>query len=169
MPDVVLVIAQRVFRDEEYAEPKRVLEEHGATVVTASEQPGPAVGKLGLQVDAEIGIEEAASRVWDAAVFIGGAGASTYFDDARAHKLARDTYDAGKIVGAICIAPSTLAHAGMLEGVDATAFASQETDLRAHGANWTGDPVTVDGRIATASGPEAAAEFGEAVAKLLGI
>jgi len=169
MPDVVLVIAQQVFRDEEYAEPKRVLEGRGAHVVTASVKQGPAIGKLGMRAEAELGIAEAADREWDAAVFIGGAGAAVFHDDPDAQRLAHETYDAGRIVGAICIAPSTLAHAGMLKGVRATAFSSQEDDLRAHGAVWTGEPVTVDGRIATANGPESAEQFGEVLAELLGI
>ena len=41
MERVVMVIAPAVFRDEEYAEPKTVLESRGADVVTASTRPGP--------------------------------------------------------------------------------------------------------------------------------
>ncbi len=76
---------------------------------------------------------------------------------------------AGKIVAAICIAPSVLAHAGLLRGVRATAFSSQHDDLLAHGALWTGDPVTVDGAIITGNGPSAARDLGMAVADALGL
>lgn len=171
MPTVLMVIAQQVFRDEEYAEPKRVLEEHGATVVTASVAPGEAVGRFGLRAHADIALADALApeKHWDAVIFVGGAGASVFFDDASAHELATRLFDAGAVVSAICIAPSTLARAGLLRGVPATAFASQQDDLRAHGALWTGDPVTVSGRLITANGPEAAHEFGEAVAEALGI
>ena len=51
----------------------------------------------------------------------------------------------------------------------ATAFPDREDDLRARGAIWTGEPVTVDGRIITGNGPEAASAFGETVAEALGI
>lgn len=169
MPDVVMVIAPEIFRDEEYAEPKAVLEGHGANVVTASVAPGECIGKLGLRAQASLSLHEAAARDWDAAVFVGGAGAQVFFDDPDAHRLARQTLDRGAVVGAICIAPSVLARAGLLSGVSATAFPSQQADLETHGALWTGDPVTVDGRIATANGPEAAIAFGEALAELLGI
>ena len=74
-----------------------------------------------------------------------------------------------RLLAAICIAPTTLAHAGLLDGVRATAFPDREDDLRAHGAVWTGAPVTVDGRIITGNGPEAAADFGEAIAEALGV
>jgi protease I len=169
MAHVVMVIAPQMFRDEEYAEPKRVLESRGAQVVTASVAPGECIGKLGMRATAEISVTDAAERVWDAAIFVGGAGASVFFDDDAAHELARRALEAGSVLAAICIAPSTLAHAGLLSGRKATAFASQQQDLIAHGATWTGARVTVDDRLVTGNGPEAAEEFGERIGDLLGL
>lgn len=168
MPEVVMVIAPSVFRDEEYAEPKRVLESRGVSVTTASVAAGECIGKLGMRATADAALHDISSMPWDAAIFVGGGGAVVFFDDPDAHRLARDTASHGGVVAAICIAPSTLAHAGLLDGVRATAFPSQRDDLRSYGAVWTGEPVTVDGRIVTANGPEAATEFGESVAELLG-
>lgn len=169
MKSAVLVIAQHVFRDEEYAEPLAVLERRGVRPVTASREAGAAVGKLGMRAEAGMSIAEAAEQEWDAAVFIGGAGAAEYFDDPTAHRLARETLESGGVVGAICIAPSILARAGLLRNVRTTAFASQQQDVQEHGAIWTGDDVTVDGRIVTANGPGAATIFGEALGDLLGL
>lgn len=169
MPDVVIVIAPEIFRDEEYAEPKAVLEGRGARVVTASVAPGQCIGKLGMTAEATMSVDDAAARGWDAAVFVGGAGARVFFDDAGAQRLASKTLARGGVVAAICIAPSVLAQAGLLVGVRSTAFPSQEDDLRSHGAEWTGEPVTVDGRIVTANGPDAATPFGDSIADLLGI
>ena len=169
MSNVLMIIAPSVFRDEEYAEPKRVLESRGAHVVTASVSPGQCIGKLGLVAHAEMSVAQAEQQAWDAVVFVGGGGASVFFDDPVSHTLAQDSLDNGAIVAAICIAPSTLARAGLLRGVNATAFISQKDDLIAHGALWTGSRVSVDGRIVTANGPEAATEFGEALAQLLGL
>ena len=160
MADVVMVIAPDTFRDEEYDEPKRLLESHGAEVTTASTAPGECIGKLGLTAHADISLSDAARRSWDAVVFVGGGGAQRFFDDPSAHRLARDVLASGAVVAAICIAPSVLAHAGLLEGVSATAFPSQKDDLAAHGAVWNDGPVVVDGRVITANGPEAASEFG---------
>lgn len=167
MARALVVIAPEVFRDEEYAEPKRVLEEHGAEVTTASTRPGLCIGKLGMQATAEMSLADASERQWDAVLFIGGAGASVFFDDPVAHEVATSSAARGAIVAAICIAPSTLARAGLLRERRATAFASQRDDLIAHGALWSDDDVVVDGRIVTANGPAAAARFGEAVADLL--
>jgi protease I len=169
MPHVVMIIAPAVFRDEEYAQPKSVLEARGATVVTASVEPCVAVGRFGLKARATISVEQACERSWDAVVFIGGGGSKVFFDDAAAHALARVQARCDGVLAAICIAPSTLARAGLLQGVRVTAFPDREEDLIAHGAEWTGEPVTIDGRIITGSGPEAATAFGEAIADAIGI
>lgn len=169
MPHIVMVIAPEIFRDEEYAEPKAVLEAAGATVVTASTEPRQCIGKLGMHAAATISVADAAQRDWDAAVFVGGGGAQIFFDDPSAHALARQALASGAVLAAICIAPSVLARAGLLRGVLATAFPSQRDDLIAHGAIWSDGPVVVQGRVVTANGPEAAAEFGRRIAGLLGI
>ncbi len=167
MGTVLFVIAQRIFRDEEYAHPRDVLETRGFEVVTASEEAGPAVGRFGLEVEADIALEDAVASGYDAVVFIGGAGAATFFDDPLAHNIARTLHEDGRVVAAICIAPSTLAHAGLLDGIRVTSFPSQREDLEIHGAIWTGADVEIDGSIITASGPDAARAFGEAIADSL--
>lgn len=169
MPNVLMVIAPEVFRDEEYAHPKAVLEARGATVTTASVAPGTCRGKLGMTAEASLGVDEADASEYNAVVFIGGAGAQVFFDDPAAHTLARATLESGGVLGAICIAPSILGHAGLLESVRVTSFPSQEDDLRQHGATWTGAPVEIDGAIVTANGPDAAQDFGHAIADAIGL
>ncbi len=169
MPEVVMVIAPETFRDEEYSEPKHVLESRGASVTTASTAPGECIGKLGMRAMATMSVATATERTWDAVVFVGGAGARVFFDDPAAHTLARDAVSRGSVLGAICIAPSVLAHAGLLDGVHATAFPSQEEDLRAHGAHFDARAVVTSGRIVTANGPESATPFGDALAEMLGL
>jgi len=166
---VLMVIAPDQFRDEEYAHPREILEGRGATITTASVAPGPCRGKLGMMARAQVALAEADPARYDAVVFVGGGGAQIYFDDADAHRIARTMHENGKIVAAICIAPSILARAGLLKDVHATAFSSQENDLREHGALWTGAPVQVDGAIVTGNGPAAARDFGMAIADLLGL
>ena len=78
----------------------------------------------------------------DALVFVGGVGASEYFPDRTAHRLAQEAAQAEKLLGAICFASSTLANAGVLEGLEATCFPSREAHLRSKGALPTGAPVT---------------------------
>ncbi len=117
MAEVLMVLAPSAFRDEEYAEPRKVLEGHGATVVTASVAAGSCRGMLGMTAQAELSLSQAATRAWDAVVFVGGGGSTVFFDDPAAHALAAEALGRGAVLGAICIAPSTLARAGLLRGV----------------------------------------------------
>lgn len=55
-----------------------------------------------------------------------------------------------KYVTAICAAPSILGHYGILEGRKATCYPGFEKDL--FGAEYTGEGVTVDGKIVTGRG-----------------
>ncbi len=167
MVEVLFVIAPDQFRDEEYELPREVLESRGASVTTASVAPGPCRGKLGLIAQADAALSDIDPSLFDAVVFVGGAGSSVFFDDPDAHLIAHSVYEADGILGAICIAPSTLAHAGLLRGVRATAFPTQRGDLEAHGAHFTGSAVERSDRIVTANGPEAAHDFGVALAEVL--
>ena len=66
-------------------------------------------------------------------------------------------------MAAICIAPVTLANAGLLKGRKATVYQSQTDALVRGGAHYTKAAVQVDGRIITADGPDSATRFGEAI------
>ena len=116
MPDILMVIAPETFRDEEYAVPRQIFEQHGARVVTASSKVGPITGKLGMVAIAGLQLASADASDYGAIVFVGGAGAQVYFDDPIAHALAHSAFNANKVLAAICIAPSILARAGLLAG-----------------------------------------------------
>ena len=164
MARALMVVAPETFRDEEYAHPKQVLESRGVLVDTASTRRGICRGRFGLTTEANLAIGEADAADYDAVIFVGGGGAEIYFDDVVAHALATRAYELGRIVAAICIAPSVLAHAGLLAERHVTSFETRQKDLEAHGARFTGRPVEVDATIITANGPDAAYEFGETIA-----
>lgn len=164
---VALVIAEKVFRDEEYQVPKEILEKAGFKVLTVSTTLQQAVGKLGLLVQPDTLLQELRDKQLDALIFIGSGGSSQYFEDPVAHELARYFYNEGKIVGAICIAPVILANAGLLKGKKATVFPDGKDVLAKNGAVYTGNKVEIDQRIITGCGPEAAEVFGKELVRLL--
>lgn len=164
---VLFVIAPQNFRDEEYQRPRQVLEQAGWQVEVASRQVKEAKGMLGAKVSVDKDISQVNIDDYEGIIFVGGTGAAVYFEDQTALSIAKTAYEKGKVVGAICIAPSILANAGILQGKNATSFPSEEENLKNHGANYTGLGVTVDGKIVTASGPQAAEEFGQKLVEVL--
>ena len=84
-------------------------------------------------------------------------------------RIARETFAAKIPLGAICIAPTILAAAGVLAGKKATVWDSegeQITFLKQCGAEYSGESVTRDGLIVTGNGPKAAEEFGRMFAAI---
>jgi protease I len=166
---VLMVVAPANFRDEEAFTPKKILEEAGASVVIVSSGVSQAKGMFGRILAIEEDISRAGTGGYEAMVFVGGTGASTFFNSPAALNLAKNFFQSGKVVAAICIAPSILANAGLLSGKKATAFSSESGNLIAKGAEYTGEAVTVDGKIVTARGPEAAEEFGRKLVEILSV
>ena len=163
----VFVIAQDNFQDKELLDSKKVLTERGIEVKVAAKTRDKAVGKLGTKLEPDLAIAEIETKDFDAIVFIGGLGAADYFTDDQVLQLVRDFKEVDKILGAICMAPSILANAGVLIGKTVTSFPSEEENLRDKGADYTGMQVETDGKIVTGKDPTAAIEFGEKLAYLL--
>ncbi|MDQ7821515.1 MAG: DJ-1/PfpI/YhbO family deglycase/protease [Candidatus Eremiobacteraeota bacterium] len=164
---VVFIIAQKDFRDEEYKIPSDMLKAKGAQVKVASAARGEASGMLGLRVNADLALKEVTPNDYDAVVFVGGPGAQVFFNDREAHRIARETASKGKVLAAICLAPSILARAGVLKGKKATVFESESATLTGAGARYTSSQVVQDGLVITADGPEGAKKFGELIVKAL--
>ncbi len=164
---VLMIIAPKNFRDEELLEPKGVLTQAGAVVEVASTSLDTAVGMLGAEVGVDLLVDSVRVADYDAVVFVGGMGASQYWESTKAHSIAQEASQTGKVLGAICIAPVTLANAGLLREKKATVWASEKERIEAKGAKYTGSSVQVDGRIITADGPKAAREFGQTILKAL--
>ena len=165
---VLMVIAQKQFRDEELFIPKQILEAEGASVTVASEHGGDCDGMLGGRAQADMMIARADAATFDAVVVVGGAGSPKWlWDSAPLHKTLRAASASSKVVAAICLGPGALAKAGVLKGAEATVYETPESlaALRDGGAKFVRkDCVVAPGRkLVTASGPHAAKEFGLAL------
>ncbi|MCS7228318.1 MAG: DJ-1/PfpI family protein [Endomicrobia bacterium] len=162
-----MIIAKNNFRDEEYLKPKEVFIKAGFIVETFSSSLGIAKGMLGATVEVDKVLSELKVEEYDAVVFVGGVGSSEYWNDSLAHKIAQEAVSKNKVIAAICIAPITLAKAGILKGKKATVYPTEISQLKQLGANYIENNVVVDGKIITASGPHAAEEFGEKIKEIL--
>ncbi len=169
---IAMVVAFEGYQDKELEIPKGKFEAAGFTVQTVSFYAGTATGSLGGKAKVDLLLEDAVKKVDDyaAVVFVGGPGSVFYHKEKLAHQLARDALAKGKVVAAICLAPFTLAYAGVLKGVKATSWTGGEftaEKLGAEGAYFRDEPVVIENRIVTANGPAAAGDFAEAILGLL--
>jgi protease I len=164
---VLMVLASRDFRDEEYVQPREAFEEAGASATVASSTTREVTGMLGMKVTPDVLLDDVDPAQFDAVVFVGGLGSTEYFDSAAAHRIAQSAAGAGKPVGAICFAPVVLANAGLLDGKTATCYPTQSGNLKRKGARYTGKLVERDGNLVTGDGPLAAQQFGKALVELL--
>ena len=169
---IVMIIAFRDFRDEEYFVPEEILKEAGAKIKTASNQKGRALGADGGEVEIDLLISEINMAEFDALLFIGGPGCLEALDNENSYKIIRDAVAQNKVLAAICISPVILAKAGVLEGKKATVWSSPMAKdsikiLKDYGAIYQEEMVAIDGKIITANGPAAAKEFSQAIIEAL--
>ncbi|HXW85763.1 MAG TPA: DJ-1/PfpI family protein [Candidatus Bathyarchaeia archaeon] len=167
---VVLIVAFEGFQPQEYGTTKKVLEEGGYSVVTASTKKGAAVAKDGSTVPVDIPIKEVRAPAYDAIVFIGGPGTMPQLNNELSYTLIKSAVEHNKIVAAICIATRILAYAGVLTDKQATGW-DGDNELAAlykdKQVKILREDVVVDGTIITATGPTAAQDFGKALVKAL--
>ena len=166
---VLIIIAPEGYQDVEYQGTRDGLEGAGYEITVGSTEAGECRGKLGGSEQATVALRDVNIEDYDKIAFIGGPGAHALAQDPEALRIAGETARAGKPLGAICIAPTILAKAHVLEGKRATVWDSggeQQALLEKYGAEYTGEEVTIDGQIVTGNGPAAAEEFGKTLARL---
>lgn len=105
---------------------------------------------------------------YDGIVLPGGMPGTTHLmEDETVNRVIKEFAQDGKLVAAICAAPSVLGNAGLLEGKTATCYPGVEGKLT--GANFVTNSVAKDGNIITSRGLGTAIDFAaEIVAYLNG-
>ncbi|PIY78799.1 MAG: DJ-1 family protein [Parcubacteria group bacterium CG_4_10_14_0_8_um_filter_35_7] len=165
---IVMILAPHDFRDEEYFDSREVFEKNGIEVFTSSSSL-EIRSVFGKNMKVDFVIDKVDVKEFDGIVFVGGPGATEYQEDSRAHIIAQEAIKNEKVLGAICIAPTILAKAGVLKGKNVTVWKSAQTleILKEGEANFLNKDVVVDGKIVTANGPKAAKGFAQEIVKLL--
>jgi SagB-type dehydrogenase family enzyme len=159
----LLIVPANDFRDEELAETRRILTEANISITIASSKIGPLTGLSGGLAASETSLDNIHVDDFDTIIFIGGPGASEFFNNQAALTIAREAAAKHKVLAAISIAPTILANAGVLRDLRATAFITQRESIQKSGSHYTGMPVERDGLIITSSGPMAAVPFAQAI------
>lgn len=163
----VLCLLGEGFEEIEAITPIDLLRRAGADVVLASLHDEPLVrGRSNIVVETEIPLSRLQAEAFDLLLLPGGPGVAALRKDGRAAKLAGEFEAAGKLISAICAAPTILHDAGLLAGKRFTAHSSVQGEL----PEALGDErVVQDGRLITSRGAGTALDFGLAlVAELYG-
>ncbi len=155
----VAILAANGFEQVELTEPKRALEEAGATASIGSPESGKVKGwKLtnwGDELPVDVPLEEAKADDFDALVLPGGVmNPDKLRRNEWALQFVRAFFEAGKPIAAICHGPWTLIDAGLVDGRTMTSYASIQTDLKNAGANWVDKEVVVDNGLVTSRCPD---------------
>lgn len=167
---VILIVASKGYQPIEYGETKKILEDGGMSVITASDRPGMVVASNNTTTEAKLDLNNIIPDRYDGIFFIGGPGTMDHLDNETSYALIRKTAQAGILFGGICISPRILAKAGVLKGKHATGWDDDnelDSVFKEYGVIREPKDVAVDGNIVTATCPAAAKTFGKTILKLL--
>jgi 4-methyl-5(b-hydroxyethyl)-thiazole monophosphate biosynthesis len=155
MPTVLVPLA-RGFEEIEAVTVIDVLRRAGLEVVVAALAGETVEGAHGIRVATERPLAAVTGADFDAIVLPGGQPGSDHLRaDERVRALVQTLARAGKIVAAICAAPTVLEAAGVLAGRRATAFPGEELPS----ADYSFDRVVEDGNVITSRAAGTAMEF----------
>ena len=157
---VAILIAPEGTEHVEFEEPKKAVEQAGATVDVVGAQTGDVQTvnndlEPGETVTVERAFSEASPEDYDALIVPGGAvGADKLRGDDEAVGFVRSFFEQAKPVGVICHGPWTLVEADVVKGRTLTSFPTLQTDVRNAGGEWVDEEVVTDQGLVTSRGPD---------------
>jgi deglycase len=155
----IAIAAADMVERVELVEPRKALEEAGATTELISLKPGKITSFDHFDPADKIPVDKAVEEVdaadYDALMIPGGVGNPDQLrSDENMVSFVRDFFDQGKPVAAICHAPWVLIDAGVVRGRTMTSWPTVGTDLRNAGAEWVDKEVVVDSGLVTSRKPD---------------
>jgi protease I len=165
-----MVIAPNNFRDEELLVPRDAFIAMGWPVDTVSTQTGIATGMLGATEAITQTLEDIEATDYRSVVVVGGMGSIEYlWHNKTLHHILKTVNTQGGVIAGICLSAAVPALAGLAEGKQLTVYETPDSvaAITNNGGTYTNEAVTVDGRLITARGPEAAEAFATAIVAAL--
>ena len=155
----VAILATNGFEQSELFEPKKALEDAGATAHVVSLESGEIKGwdkdNWGKTIKVDVEIKNAKANDYNALVLPGGVmNPDKLRTDENVLEFVKAFFDAGKPVAAICHGPWTLINAGVVEGREMTSYHAIRKDLENAGVKWTDKEVVVDSGLVTSRKPD---------------
>ena len=155
------------FEEIEALAPLDILRRAGKEVLTVGVTGKTVTGSHGIPVVCDVTVEDVdPDDMPEAVILPGGMPGTKYLDESMfVCAFTKAVYKNGRLVCAICAAPSVLGHIGVLAGKNAVCYPGFELQLI--GANVCAEPVVRDGNIITAKGAGVALDFGFAITAAL--
>ncbi|HLN19586.1 MAG TPA: type 1 glutamine amidotransferase domain-containing protein [Bacteroidales bacterium] len=155
----VAILATNGFEESELFEPKKALEEQGATVHIVSPENGKIKawnhGNWSKDIDVDVNVRTAREDDYDALFLPGGViNPDKLRRDPRAVAFVYNFISGNKLVAAICHGPQLLIEADVAEGRKLTSFSSIKKDLINAGAEWVDEEVVIDNNLITSRSPQ---------------
>ena len=155
----VAILATDGFEQSELLQPRKALDDAGATTKVVSPVEGKIKGwnhkDWGQEVPVDIPLSSANANDFDALLLPGGVMNPDHLRmNQQAVEFVKRFTDSGKPVAAICHGPWTLIEAGAVQGHTMTSWPSVKTDLKNAGANWVDKEVVRDGNLVTSRKPD---------------
>lgn len=165
----IAFIADDMFEDVELRQPWDRLREAGHEVVLVGLEKGKQItGKQGREkLTIERGVQDVRADDFDALVIPGGYSPDKLRTSRPMVAFTRTFFDQGKLVAAICHAPSMLIEADVTEGRTVTSWPSVRTDLINAGARWVDRELVEDGNLLTSRKPDDLPAFSAAILRRL--
>lgn len=171
---VLIAVSPEDYRDEEIDVPMAVFKKNGISFDISSTREGVCKGVLGGRVTATRAFysifEKEQFDEYDGIVIVGGPGSPVHLWKNRdLIELIKVFHMRDKMLAAICLAPVVLSASGIMKKKKATVFKTHNAvhELMKGDAVYIEQPVVVDGRIVTASSPQAAQQFAETIVEVL--
>jgi protease I len=164
----IAILATDGIEQSELTEPRKALDEAGATTVVIAPKDGEIKGwkhtDWGESVRVDKTLDQARPEEFDALVLPGGVMNPDHLRmEPKAVEFVRNFAATGKPVAAICHGPWMLAEAGVVKGKTLTSWPSIRTDLVNAGAQWVDEEVVSDGQFITSRKPDDIAAFSRRV------
>ena len=157
---VAILLAPVGSEQVEFTEPKKAVEDAGASVDVIGIQAGEAQTmnsdvNPGETFTVEKTFAEVSPDDYDALIVPGGTvGADNLRGSDEAVSFLRGFFEQAKPVGVICHGPWMLVEAGVVRGRTVTSWPSLQTDIRNAGGNWVDEEVVVDNGLVTSRKPD---------------
>jgi protease I len=164
----VAILVENGFEQVEMTEPRKALDDAGASTTLISPVEGKVKGwrfvNWADEFDVDLPLDAADEDDFDALLLPGGVmNPDKLRINPSAVAFVRAFYEAGKPIAAICHGPWTLIEADVVENRTLTSWPSLRTDLVNAGAKWVDLEVVVDDDLITSRKPDDIPAFNDAM------